>query len=445
MELSNQGRDLISIEASDISDTGLLIIPEGVVEISSNCIPSTIREKITRITFPQSLQRIGANAFQKCAISQLDLPNNLHLGFGCFTSCLKLKTITLGTDTTIEANAFYGCGQLQKIRGLNKAKTISGFAFANCINLSLTAVGQEVIESCVYSGCKRLRQVTINDTVREIKQSSFSECINLFSLSLPNIESIHPEAFFVCKNLFLIHIQSDDKQQIQAMKKKFERCKLTDDKKLQLMVVGDTTYKKIQAIKEQAYNEIVYHLFNQSRLPGDDSPRIPFELCQLMYNDYGIGDSKKLLTMNDVLNSVIRLVLKNKPIEDDISEQVVEELKLKIHLHKEQCMRRLSVAHELTKLRAQLIKESLKQASHPEQAYNGLTKKQCAALLQLIHYVEGSREKLKLGDAEKKYLVSNDKVCHLLTSYKLMGVIKQIESEISDKDAATTVSQSAKA
>lgn len=93
---------------------------EIVVPETYNNLPVTaIAEKaffqnndITSITLPDSVTKIGANAFAFCELTELTLPDSLtDVGEYAFYSCTALKTVVAGSAiTTVEDTAFAGSG-----------------------------------------------------------------------------------------------------------------------------------------------------------------------------------------------------------------------------------------------------------------------------------------------------------------------------------------------
>lgn len=125
-------------------------------------------DRLTEVTIGNGVQTIGSSAFEGCAMLQcIDLPASVQsIGQGAYTQCSSLKTITVhpdnkvyhstgyclietatktlirgcdssslptdGSVTTIEANAFSGCMELQQILIPASVNCINGFAFNNC-------------------------------------------------------------------------------------------------------------------------------------------------------------------------------------------------------------------------------------------------------------------------------------------------------------------------
>lgn len=92
--------------------TGSIAIPEGVTEIAESAFASA---KITSVTMPKTLQKIGTEAFFRCQ---------------------KLKTIAMKDSvTTLGKNVFYGCTGLMQIRLSNRIETLPEDTFCECKSL----------------------------------------------------------------------------------------------------------------------------------------------------------------------------------------------------------------------------------------------------------------------------------------------------------------------
>ncbi|MBQ9481929.1 MAG: leucine-rich repeat protein, partial [Clostridia bacterium] len=106
----------------------------------------------TSIEIPATVQTIGKNAFEGCAIVSVSIPANVtKIDENAFKSCPYLKDVTfegtLSDDAlTIEANAFLECNKIATVTLPGNLKTLKANAFANCTVLQKVVVnsGSEV-------------------------------------------------------------------------------------------------------------------------------------------------------------------------------------------------------------------------------------------------------------------------------------------------------------
>jgi len=126
---------------------GVLVIPEGTQSIGNDEFRE--RDDFSIISFPMSLNEIGARAFQGCAnLKELDVPANVEIiEDEAFDGCTALKMATLSSN---------------RIR--TKSKT-----FGNCTSLeTFTALGNEFkfLESGIFTrgtfeGCDSLKALVM--------------------------------------------------------------------------------------------------------------------------------------------------------------------------------------------------------------------------------------------------------------------------------------------
>ena len=145
-----------------------IILPE-VNEIGNGVFKG--HTELQAIQIPDSVTRIGENAFKGCSgLSRL----------GSDISAIPKGRFILPTNiTTIEDGTFEGCTQLQSIQIPDSVTRIGWFAFA---------------------GCTCLESILLN-AVTEIGGGAFYNCTNLQSATIPNVERIGWYAFAACPRL----------------------------------------------------------------------------------------------------------------------------------------------------------------------------------------------------------------------------------------------------
>ncbi|MDE6083177.1 MAG: leucine-rich repeat domain-containing protein, partial [Muribaculaceae bacterium] len=91
-----------------------VVIPEGVTAIGEGAFKDC--DKITAVELPESLEKIGKDAFEGTSISSLVVPDKVtSIGEGAFKGCSGLKTVVLGKGLEeVGEGAFEGCNGLGK-------------------------------------------------------------------------------------------------------------------------------------------------------------------------------------------------------------------------------------------------------------------------------------------------------------------------------------------
>ncbi len=123
--------------------------------------------------------------------SEIDGLTVVGIGYGSFSGCTELESITLpDTITTISKNAFNECKSLKSVIIPDSVTYIGPYAFAHC---------------------KSLTSVELSDNVTNIESETFLKCISLKNIIVPkSVTYIGNEAFHNCEVLESITIENPD-------------------------------------------------------------------------------------------------------------------------------------------------------------------------------------------------------------------------------------------
>lgn len=188
-------------------------------EIGSNAF---IRCNLRELTLPNSLIKIGSNAFNtNYDITQLTIPDNVTtIGSNAFQGWNMLKTVKLPRSlTNLEIGAFKLCGEIEsfEIDSNNKTYIIQNSCIINkntntlvhgCMNSVIPTGGVVAhIEEQAFSGVKHLKTIEIPSGITSINNATFSYCTELTDIILPNtVQKIDSQAFYECKSLVNINL-----------------------------------------------------------------------------------------------------------------------------------------------------------------------------------------------------------------------------------------------
>ena len=123
------------------SGTGHLVIEGRGAMTSDELSNYPKREYIKTISFPEGLTSICANAFHGCYnLQSVVLPDSVTtIGAYAFQECTKMTSADLGKGIkTISDQAFLYCSALRKVRWSDCLESIGAMAFYNCTNLGDT-------------------------------------------------------------------------------------------------------------------------------------------------------------------------------------------------------------------------------------------------------------------------------------------------------------------
>lgn len=123
-------------------------IPDGLlansIHITSLVLPNSVQTigarafyncpNLERVALPDSLSEIGSYAFGDCpSVSSLEPVNASSIGLGAFRSAKGLPDICLGNNVSVVAEeAFFGCGNAQRLDFGSNLRKISNHAFYGC-------------------------------------------------------------------------------------------------------------------------------------------------------------------------------------------------------------------------------------------------------------------------------------------------------------------------
>ena len=188
-------------------DNGTLTI-SGTGEMADYDIPSdqpwnTNKEYIKTVLIENGVKSIGKCAFCECnGLTSISIPASVtSIGEGAFNDCEKLTSITVA-----EGNANYSNDTNGALFNKDKTTLIKYPEGNNAdsyeIPASVTSIGAEA-----FKGCGDLETVTLPANVTSIGNEAFKYCGSLRSIEIPdNVTSIGDDAFNLCSSLTTVNI-----------------------------------------------------------------------------------------------------------------------------------------------------------------------------------------------------------------------------------------------
>jgi len=123
------------------SGTGHLVIEGRGAMTSDDLSNYPKREYVKTVSFPEGLTSICANAFHGCYnLQSIVLPDSVtSIGAYAFQECTKMTSVNLGKGIkSIGDQAFIFCSALRKVRWSDCLESIGDMAFYNCTNIGDT-------------------------------------------------------------------------------------------------------------------------------------------------------------------------------------------------------------------------------------------------------------------------------------------------------------------
>lgn len=155
-----------------------LIIPEGIIEIPTQCFVNC--QNFKKMVLPSTLRVIKENAFYNTRMEEVDFP----VGLEC-----------------IEQAAFHGSGELKRAILPNSCLELGDFVFSMCDSLKELKLPEGIkrIPANFASFCNVLNKVNIPKSVIDIGENAFQWAFLLKELKFPNgLKSIEAHAFHFC-------------------------------------------------------------------------------------------------------------------------------------------------------------------------------------------------------------------------------------------------------
>lgn len=186
-----------TVVSFDQSIEGKLTMPNTITKIGDNAFKSS---KLNSIKLPSSLTEIGKSAFYYCSkLTEIDVPDSVtKVGSSAFAICSSLQTASLGSGVaSVPDSAFNRCSKLKTVSFKGSITSIGGYAFNECSNIviNIPSTVTRLGDNAFYE-CKSLTTITVPSGVTYIPEWCFGSCTKLASITLHNnITEIDSYAF----------------------------------------------------------------------------------------------------------------------------------------------------------------------------------------------------------------------------------------------------------
>ena len=196
-----------------------LILPPGIIEIYDQAFRAN--PDIENVIIPDSVRRIGNEAFSWTKIMEIILPTSVYeLGENVFSYCHQLKTASISDKIDrIPAHAFEGCVSLENIVLSKRIKHLGEFAFADCCKLqgTLSFPNIETIGACAFYGCWSLTRIILGSSLKSVGNNALMFHDSIFQKDERPVSQRKPVSIEYHGSLLL-----DTEERREIMRKKEE-------------------------------------------------------------------------------------------------------------------------------------------------------------------------------------------------------------------------------
>lgn len=144
---------------------------------------NNVRNTLTEVTLPPTLDEIEDSAFFKCSsLTEITIPEGVtKIGTNAFYGCSQLTSITIPSTIKNMDAAFPSNPKLSQVTLTNGIYRISSSAFKDCTGLTEIKAPTSVYEICsdAFNGCTGLTSVTLEKGINIINSNAFKDCTEL--------------------------------------------------------------------------------------------------------------------------------------------------------------------------------------------------------------------------------------------------------------------------
>lgn len=262
--LINNVRKSVVLSEIDVSD---VVIPAGIREIEAWAF---YYRSITSVTFPNTLEIIGAAAFSSCdLITSVELPDSVIQVETCaFSNCINLQSITLSKKLkTIEGFAF-SSGAFEEVAIPDGVQTIGFMAFEGCNELKRVSLPESVtkIDNYAFMRCELLEEINLPSSLTYIGYHAFEDCTSWKIITLPDtLNQVGEDAFLGCvpillqlpKKLTVRAVPPEERGWSGNLEEEEESTRLLGIDYVETLIVSGTDYSMGRYAVKQA-KEVVF-------------------------------------------------------------------------------------------------------------------------------------------------------------------------------------------
>ncbi|MGN0029754.1 MAG: leucine-rich repeat domain-containing protein, partial [Marinilabiliaceae bacterium] len=150
---------------------------------------SPFASQITQVILSDSVTSIGANAFAQCInLQSVNVPRYVYrVGKSAFANCIKLQSVDLPSYVDqIGDFAFMRCKSLTSAPIPPKVRKVGVSCFQGCASITDVSLPEGVtsVGDLSFAGCTSLRSISIPAKVKYFSHSALSDCPSIETVSV---------------------------------------------------------------------------------------------------------------------------------------------------------------------------------------------------------------------------------------------------------------------
>lgn len=170
---------------------------------------------LVEIKFSNSLNKLGTNAFEKTAITELTIPSAItSIPNSLCNNCGKLeKVVFKGNVTEVGDMAFNSCYELKNVVGAGCIKDVGFFAFNENEQMKLDEIPKlENVGASAFAYCISVEFGRIGNSFKSLGANAFDNCEGITEVVVPSDVKIVPASCFNGVDLTALTIENGVKE-----------------------------------------------------------------------------------------------------------------------------------------------------------------------------------------------------------------------------------------
>ena len=177
--------------------SGSYAVPDTVTDIGLDAFNRCL---ITSVSIPENVTNMETYAFYSCSSLTNVATGAITIGDSAFQQCMSLASLTISNGVTdIGTSAFENCQNLFSLAIPSSVTNLGSSAFLYCTALTNLTIGAKVIGISAFGGCNNLKSVTFGNGVTTIGDHAFFG-VGLTSITIPD-SVIYLSGFNACAAL----------------------------------------------------------------------------------------------------------------------------------------------------------------------------------------------------------------------------------------------------